>query len=137
MSSRLFQRIREEAGLAYSVKSEMEALADTGVFLVSAGLNRQKAEKGVKEIRKELKNIKSISQEELAKAKNYFQGQLALSLEDSLTQALFYGKEILLEGKIVEPEKIIEKIKKVKLAEVVEVGEKIFTANNIGEVIVG
>ena len=137
MSSRLFQRIREEAGLAYSVKSEMEALADTGVFLVSAGLNRQKAEKGGKEIRKELKNIKSISQEELAKAKNYFQGQLALSLEDSLTQALFYGKEILLEGKIVEPEKIIEKIKKVKLAEVVEVGEKIFTANNIGEVIVG
>ena len=137
MSSRLFQRIREEAGLAYSVKSEMEALADTGVFLVSAGLNRQKAEKGGKEIRKELKNIKSISQEELAKAKNYFQGQLALSLEDSLTQALFYGKEILLEGKIVEPEKIIEKIKKVKLAEVVEVGEKIFTANNIGGVIVG
>ena len=137
MSSRLFQRIREEAGLAYSVKSEMEALADTGVFLVSAGLNRQKAEKGGKEIRKELKNIKSISQEELAKAKNYFQGQLALSLEDSLTQALFYGKEILLEGKIVEPGKIIEKIKKVKLAEVVEVGEKIFTANNIGEVIVG
>jgi len=137
MSSRLFQRIREEAGLAYSVKSEMEALADTGVFLVSAGLNRQKAEKGGKEIRKELKNIKSISQEELAKAKNYFQGQLALSLEDSLTQALFYGKEILLEGKIVEPEKIIEKIKKVKLAEVVEVGEKIFTTNNIGEVIVG
>ena len=137
MSSRLFQRIREEAGLAYSVKSEAEALADTGVFLISAGLNRQKAEKGVKEIRKELKNIKSISQEELAKAKNYFQGQLALSLEDSLTQALFYGKEILLEGKIVEPEKIIEKIKKVKLAEVVEVGEKIFTANNIGEVIVG
>ena len=137
MSSRLFQRIREEAGLAYSVKSEVEALADTGVFLISAGLNRQKAEKGVKEIRKELKNIKSISQEELAKAKNYFQGQLALSLEDSLTQALFYGKEILLEGKIVEPEKIIEKIKKVKLAEVVEVGEKIFTANNIGEVIVG
>ncbi|MBP8591607.1 insulinase family protein, partial [Candidatus Shapirobacteria bacterium] len=137
MSSRLFQRIREEAGLAYSVKSEAEALADTGVFLVSAGLNRQKAEKGVKEIRKELKNIKSISQEELAKAKNYFQGQLALSLEDSLTQALFYGKEILLEGKMVEPEKIIEKIKKVKLAEVVEVGEKIFTANNIGEVIVG
>ena len=137
MSSRLFQRIREEAGLAYSVRSEVEALADTGVFLVSAGLNRQKAEKGGKEIRKELKNIKSISQEELAKAKNYFQGQLALSLEDSLTQALFYGKEILLEGKIVEPEKIIEKIKKVKLAEVVEVGEKIFTANNIGEVIVG
>ena len=137
MSSRLFQQIREEAGLAYSVKSEVEALADTGVFLVSAGLNRQKAEKGVKEIRKELKNIKSISQEELAKAKNYFQGQLALSLEDSLAQALFYGKEILLEGKIVEPEKIIEKIKKVKLAEVVEVGEKIFTANNIGEVIVG
>ena len=137
MSSRLFQRIREEAGLAYSVKSEAEALADTGVFLISAGLNRQKAEKGVKEIRKELKNIKSISQEELAKAKNYFQGQLALSLEDSLTQALFYGKEILLEGKIVEPEKIIEKIKKVKLAEVVEVGEKIFTANNIGEMIVG
>ena len=137
MSSRLFQRIREEAGLAYSVKSEAEALADTGVFLISAGLNRQKAEKGVKEIRKELKNIKSISQEELAKAKNYFQGQLALSLEDSLAQALFYGKEILLEGKIVEPEKIIKKIKKVKLAEVVEVGEKIFTANNIGEVIVG
>ncbi len=137
MSSRLFQRIREEAGLAYSVKSEVEALADTGVFLVSAGLNRQKAEKGGKEIRKELKNIKSISQEELAKVKNYFQGQLALSLEDSLTQALFYGKEILLEGKIVEPEKIIEKIKKVKLAEVVEVGEKIFTANNIGGVIVG
>lgn len=137
MSSRLFQRIREEAGLAYSVKSEVEALADTGVFLVSAGLNRQKAEKGVKEIKKELKNIKSISQEELAKAKNYFQGQLALSWEDSLTQALFYGKEILLEEKIAEPEKIIEKIKKVKLAEVVEVGEKIFTANNIGEVIVG
>ena len=137
MSSRLFQRIREEAGLAYSVKSEVEALADTGVFLVSAGLNRQKAEKGVKEIRRELEKIKSIKGEELTKAKNYFQGQLALSLEDSLTQALFYGKEILLEGKIVEPEKIIEKIKKVKLAEVVEVGEKIFTANNIGEVIVG
>jgi len=62
---------------------------------------------------------------------------LALSWEDSLTQALFYGKEILLEEKIAEPEKIIEKIRKVKLAEVVEVGEKIFTVNNIGEVIVG
>jgi len=137
MSSRLFQRIREEKGLAYSVKSEVEALADTGVFLISAGLNRERAEKGIEEIRKELRDIKNISSVELAKAKNYFQGQLALSLEDSLAQALFYGKEILLEGKIVEPEEVIKKIKKIKLAEVVETGEKIFTANNIGEVVVG
>ncbi|MBP8590942.1 insulinase family protein [Candidatus Shapirobacteria bacterium] len=137
MSSRLFQRIREEDGLAYSVKSEVEALADTGVFLISAGLNREKVEEGLGKIKKELKDINNIRAAELAKAKNYFQGQLALSLEDSLAQALFYGKQILLEEKIVEPEGVVKKIKKVKLAEVIEAGEKIFTPNNVGEVIVG
>jgi len=83
MSSRLFQHIRERRGLAYAVYSFLEAYQDTGVFGVYAGTEPRKAERTLRLIHKELRDIvrKPVSSRELRRVKDQLKGSLMLSLE--------------------------------------------------------
>ena len=77
MSSRLFQKIREEHGMAYSVYSFSNAYADTGMLGAYAGVNPADAQKAVDLILAEMKRLakEPVSDEELANAKHVHQGQ--------------------------------------------------------------
>jgi len=83
MSSRLFQRVREELGLAYSVYAFQSFHRDTGMHGVYAGTAPESAEQAVNAIRSELARIAAtgISADELAMGKQQLKGQITLSME--------------------------------------------------------
>ena len=139
MSSRLFQRIREQEGLCYSIKSGVEPFQDTGVLTVEAGLNKKRVNEAIERIKKELFLIskEKVSDDELAKAKSYFQGQLALGFENSYQQAIFYGKQALLEENIKGPGDLLKKVKKVDKSSILSIGKELFFPENIRLALVG
>jgi len=83
MSSRLFQRVREELGLAYSVQTFSSAYLDTGthgVYLASAPESAQEALDAVRDVMREVAT-NGLSEAELAAGKRQLRGQLVLSME--------------------------------------------------------
>ncbi|HKO05723.1 MAG TPA: pitrilysin family protein, partial [Candidatus Acidoferrales bacterium] len=85
MSSRLFQNIREQQGLAYSIFSDLNPYRDAGSLCVYAGTARQKAEKVIACVTQEFRSLKAeaVTEEELRRAKDHLIGSLLLSLESS------------------------------------------------------
>jgi predicted Zn-dependent peptidase len=85
MSSRLFQEIRENRGLAYSVYSYLPAYIDTGLVVVYAGTNETSFKEVIELILKEFKHLKDepLKNGELETAKEQLKGNLLLSLESS------------------------------------------------------
>lgn len=131
-SSRLFQKIREEQRIAYYIDSDMDAYTDTGIFTVSAGVNNEKLEPAVTSILAELEKLRQnpVLEKELRKAKDYLRGKLAISLEESLDQAMFYGQSLLLENRVRTVAEIMESIEKVTIGEITDMARRIFVPDN-------
>lgn len=108
MSSRLFQKLREEHGFCYSIQSGMVALADSGMINISAGLDAGNMRKAVKMILKELERLckKAPSREELRKARDYTIGQTLMGLESTTNQIMWMGESILGYGKVLDPNEV-------------------------------
>src|SRR2546421_2970921 len=85
MSSRLFQTIREDRGLAYSIYSEMNPFRDTGSLCVYAGTGPEKAKEAILLTVSELSRLKQelVTEDELERAKNQLKGNIVLGLESS------------------------------------------------------
>lgn len=139
MSSRLFQEIREKRGLCYSISSSVELFNEVGVFEVIAGLNKNRLTEAVEEIKNQLFLLtkEKIGSEEIDKAKHFFEGKLALSLEDSYKKAHFYGKQKLLEPVVKDYRQVINTVKKVNAEEILSVAKEIFLPEKIKQVLVG
>ncbi len=139
MSSRLFIKIREELGLAYYIRTEVEATTDSGFLVTRAGVDSKKVEKAINAILKEYKRISEykVSLSELKKAKENIKGRTALSLESSDSQALFYGAQELLEDKIIEPSEIFKEIDRVTPDDILRVSKDIFKNKKINLAILG
>lgn len=102
MSSRLFQKIREERGLVYSVYSALNAFADTGFFNVYAATNPKNGDEVVEVVLEELRDLRDRppGEQELAVAKEHLKGSLMLSLESTPSrmsnlarQEIYYGRQ--------------------------------------------
>jgi predicted Zn-dependent peptidase len=108
MSSRLFQEIREERGLAYSVYSYRSNYQNTGALAVYAGTNPANAGQVLELIHTELDRMaeKGISAAELAAARSHLRGALVLGLEDSGTRMSRIGHAQLSYGRVPEVEEI-------------------------------
>jgi predicted Zn-dependent peptidase len=139
MSSRLFQEIREKHGLCYSINSSVETFNETGVFEISAGINKTRLSEAVEAIKNQLLSTtkEEIDRKELVKAQSFFEGKLVLSLEDSYKKALFYGKQILLESNIKDASQVIEMVKKVDVSDILSVTKKLFLSEKIKIALVG
>lgn len=139
MSSRLFIEVREKLGIAYYIKTSAELDPDTGYLVSQAGIERQSVERAIKVILKEYVKISSraISPRELKKAKDYVIGTSALALESSDAKASFYGMQDLLEHKILTPEEIYGKIKKVSAEDIRKVARDIFRPAKLNLAVLG
>jgi predicted Zn-dependent peptidase len=95
LSSRLFQTIREERGLAYSVFSYSSSYKDTGMLVVYAGTKKESAEEVVDLILKEFQKLKTtpVPREELEKAKNQLKGNMMLGLESTVNRMSRLAKQ--------------------------------------------
>jgi len=139
MSSRLFQKMRDELGICYYVHAENDALTDHGVFAVSAGLDSHRIKEGITAIINELRKMKTelVGIDELKKVKQCLIGNLHLGLESSDDIANFYGFQEVLKKDLKKPEDIIKEINSVTAEEIKFIAERIFKNEGLNLAIVG
>ena len=139
MSSRLFQKLREEMGAAYYVKSEADLLSDHGFLTASAGVDNNKVSEAIKAVVEEFERLvkEPVEKEELQRVKDRCVGGLIMGLETSDQLAGFYGGQEIITKKIVSPEETIKKIQAVKVEEISAVAKDIFKNNKLNLVIIG
>ncbi len=127
LSSRLFQKIREERGLAYSVYSYRSALVDTGALAVYAGTMPTRVSEVLDLIRAELDAMAAsgITERELEVAKGHLVGELALSLEDSAARMSRIGRSQLLHDKVLTVDDVVSRIAAVTLDDVARVAASV------------
>ncbi len=139
ISSRLFQNIREDRGLVYSVYSYTSAFQDTGQFTIYGGLSQQNLEEFLKLVNQELTKMaeNGVSESELTRAREQLKGNLFLGLESVSSRMSRLGKSEICLNKIYTPEEIAEKINKVNQDEIKRLATKMleqraFTISSIG-----
>jgi len=139
MSSRLFIRVRERLGLAYTVRSGAETFRDIGYSYVRAGLEPANINKAIRVIKEEVTKIKEkgVTSRELADAKTHIRGALALSMEDSSTQANWYGRSAIFDETLQTPENKLKKVDRVTAAQVQAVAKRIFRDTQLRVAIIG
>lgn len=129
MSSRLFQVVREQYGLAYSIQSAAALFADTGVLTISAGVDVDRTQLALNRILNEVSRLKreKVGQRELRRAKEYTIGQLRIGLENMGNQLLWVGENLLAYGKVIQPDDYIRQIQAVSAEEILRVAQQILT----------
>jgi len=139
MSSRLFNKIREEMGLAYDIRSYTRSYVDTGAFIISAGVNPSNSLKTTKAVIEELIKVRNegVKEEEIERAKKYIISHTLMELEGNLEYMMFLGEQRLLRKKVTPVKEIIENIKRVSEKDIKMVAEKLFTQNNFHLAMIG
>ena len=139
MSSRLFQSIREDKGLAYSVYSILSPMENTGIFSIYAGLKSSQLIQVVKLIKSEIEYIEKqlITKEELHMSKEQFKGNYILGTEGTFSRMFENGKSLSLLGKIESPDEVIKKIDRVNMEDIERVVKDIFNKEKVNIAYVG
>ena len=138
MSSRLFQTIREEHGLAYSIQSATSYFADTGAFLISAGLDTKRLPKALRLILNELAKLsrRPPPAEELRRAKDYAIGQMRLGMESTSNQMMWCGEHLLAYGCVQAPNEIEQKLEAITAAQIQEVAADLFRDSRLNAAVI-
>ena len=139
MSSRLFQTIREERGLAYSVYSDLSPYRDTGNLCVYAGTSAGNTLQVIDLIMAEFRNLKEtpISAEELTRAKDQMKGNILLGLESSNSRMANLARQEMYFHQFFSAEEIIARIDEVDAAQVQEMAQRLFVADSIAVTLLG
>ncbi len=139
MSSRLFNEVREKRGLAYEIGTHIKRLHDTGSFIVHAGTDNQKVTDALTLILKELAKVKTrlVSTDEFRRAKEFYQGQLMLALEDTLDHMFWIGESTATLDRTYSLEEIISEVEKVTRQDVQLAAQTIFTDGNLNLALIG
>ena len=131
MSSRLFQNIRENRGLAYSVYSSHEDLQGAGMFYIYTGTSPQNLnlvrELVLKEVDDLLKN--GVTQKEFERAVSQLKGSYIMNLESVSARMNSMGRNELLKNAVKTPEQIIRGIENVRIDFVNNMINKVFSKN--------
>lgn len=139
MSSRLFVEVREKRGLAYMVHAGSSSFRDTGAVYVQAGLDPARLAEAIQVIMAECVRMgaEPVTARELADAKSQITGGLALSLENSKTQAEWYAKQFLFNTKIETPEQVVAKVQKVTARAIQKTAARLFKSNQARAALIG
>ena len=133
MSSRLFTEVRERRGLAYSVGSSYGYLADAGVFIVSAGVDREKLTETIGVCLDELQRLvdEPVPEDELRRAKDHAIGRFRLSLETAFSLGQRHGEQLLTKGEIESIDDFVASLEAVDAAQVRAVAKELFENNKL------
>jgi predicted Zn-dependent peptidase len=139
MSSRLFQKVREDQGLVYAIYSELSPYRDTGCMSVYAGSSRENVTKVVQSVVAEFRNMKSeqISIEELERAKAQLKGNLMLSLESSTARMSNLARQEMYFDHFFDLDEIIAHIEAVTVEDLIELARGYFRTENIAVTVLG
>ncbi len=117
MSSRLFQEVREERGLAYAIYSFVSAYGDSGLFGVYAGTSESDTSELLSVVVDEFAKLPSdIGEEELERARAQLRASVLMSRESSLSRCEHLAQQLLVYGRPLSLEEIVERIEAVDCA---------------------
>jgi predicted Zn-dependent peptidase len=139
MSSRLFQEIRENRGLAYSVYSFFSAYLDAGMLGVYAGVDPGKTEETARLIAAELDKLRDggLDDEELGAAREHLKGSIILGSESVDNRMTRLAKNEITYGRRIEFDEIIEKVEQVTVDQVVNVARDYLRPEQLSVTVLG
>ena len=139
MSSRLFQHIREERGLAYAVFSNLTTYSDTGTVTVYAGCANEKVGEVVDLTLQELRVLRDtpVTADELTRAKDHLKGSLMLSLENTSSRMSQLARHEIYFGRSFTLDEILASIERVSADDVRRVANDLFQDANLVATVVG
>jgi predicted Zn-dependent peptidase len=139
MSSRLFQTIREERGMAYSVFSDLSPYRDTGTLCVYAGTSAAKALECIELVMTEFRKLKEepLSDEELTRAKDQLKGNILMGLESSNSRMANLARQEIYFGQFFTADEIIAKVEAVQAEQVQGMAQRLFDPNKIAVTLLG
>ena len=138
-SSRLFQNIREDKGLVYSIYSSQTLYRKCGELGIFASTSEEYLKEVYDLVVEEIKNIRKnyVTEEELKESKEQLKGNYILSLESINSKMLSHGESMLLNNKVKDEDEIIEHINNVNMEQVKSIINKVFNIENLAVCIVG
>lgn len=140
MSSRLFQEIREERGLAYSVYSYRGAYDETGMLAIYAGTSPSRVGETLEVATAELDRLVAdggLPERELEAAKGHLAGSLAMSLETSSSRMRRIGRSELVEGEVPTLDELVARVEAVTADDVARVVDRVIAASPRALAVVG
>jgi predicted Zn-dependent peptidase len=139
MSSRLFQTIREDRGLAYSIYSEMNPFRDSGSMCVYAGASVANTEQVLKLTLAELSRLKSdtVSESELKRAKDQLKGNIVIGLESSGSRMSNLARQQMYFGRFFGVDEITADIDRVSVGDIQSLAIHLFRPESIGLTLLG
>jgi predicted Zn-dependent peptidase len=139
MSSRLFQTIREDQGLAYSIYSEMSPFRDTGLLCVYAGTSVDKTEKVLQLTLQELRRLKeeTVSGVELKRAKDQLKSNMVIGLESSGSRMANLARQQMYFGRFFGVDEIMEEIEAVTIGDIQGLAQELFRPEAIALTLLG
>ncbi len=127
MSSRLFQEVRENRGLAYSIYAFNYSHNDAGLFGIYAGTTPEKTNELISATCSEVKRIcEKVSDAELSRVRAQFEASLLMAKESTSTRMQRLGSDILTHDRLISDKEVLEKVSAVRKADVTRVAKDIF-----------
>jgi predicted Zn-dependent peptidase len=119
MSSRLFQEVRERRGLCYAINAFATSLSDSGMIAIYAATGPDRAHELISVLRDELVRAASegFGEDEIARVRAQAKMGLLAALESSSARAEQLGRQILIYGRPVPANELIEKVESVRIAD--------------------
>jgi len=128
MSSRLFQQLREDRGLAYSVYSSLHPYRDTGLFSIYAATARHQSASSAQLIEEIIADsVETLTQRELDRVRTQAKAGLLMSLESPWGQAHYVARQLSVHGRLVETTEIVKELEAVTLDEVRAAGSRMLS----------
>jgi predicted Zn-dependent peptidase len=139
MSSRLFQHIREERGLAYSVFSNLTTYTDAGMISIYAGCAADKVDEVVSLSLAELHSLRTtpVPADELRRAKDHLKGSVMLGLENTSSRMSHLARQEMVFGRHLTFDEILASIESVSAEDVQRVAEDLFLDDGLVASVVG
>lgn len=139
MSSRLFQSLREQKGLAYSVYSFSSTYSDSGVYSVYIGTGTGKVANFFAALQEELEKFiqDGVNEEELARTKQMIKSSMYMGLESVISRMTRIARSIMMYDVYVTPEEIVDRIYKVDGAMVKELASELIVKNKMSLAAIG
>ena len=139
ISSRLFQNIRENKGLVYSIYSAPSLYRKTGELGIYASMSNENLKKVYNLVLEEIDNLRinGLTEQEIKESKEHLKGSYILGLESTSSRMMSIGKAMLLMKEVKNPNDIIESINNIDKERIDLIIDKVFNKENIGVCIVG
>lgn len=136
-SSRLFQKVREENGIAYQINTFLNSFYDISTFGVYLSTNEKSIYKAQSLIYEEIEKIKcrKVGETELDRAKEYLIGNMLMSLESTTNRMLNLAQSMIYYNKIKPVEDTVRKIREVTAKEIREFANELFESGTMTKVI--